>query len=297
MALLSPILSGQKAVRRIWTRLGVAPIVVRVANTLFESQSAGPAPGKSSDASLYLDLMVKVLAGTVYEDPAHRENFSHRDSTYREEVRAEGRDWPANAHTMIGIKRLANIRQCVEDVLANEVPGDLAETGVWRGGACIFMRAILRANDVRDRTVWVADSFQGIPDVGDTGHAGDRKMALHRRNSVLAVSEDEVRRNFRNYGLLDEQVRFLPGWFKDTLPTAPIDALAVLRMDGDLYESTRDTLTSLYPKLSVGGYVIVDDYLTCPPCKDAVDEYRASLGITDELITIDRDGVYWQRTE
>ncbi|MFE4607312.1 demethyldecarbamoylnovobiocin O-methyltransferase [Streptomyces niveus] len=250
----------------------------------------------NSDSSLYLDLMIKVLAGTVYEDPAHRENFSHRDSTYREEVRNEGRDWPANAHTMIGIKRLENIRRCVEDVIGNNVPGDLVETGVWRGGACILMRGILRAHDVRDRTVWVADSFQGIPDVGEEGYAGDRKMALHRRNSVLAVSEDEVRRNFRNYDLLDEQVRFLPGWFKDTLPTAPIDTLAVLRMDGDLYESTWDTLTNLYPKVSVGGYVIVDDYMMCPPCKDAVDEYRAKFDIADELITIDRDGVYWQRT-
>ncbi|MEV7387081.1 TylF/MycF family methyltransferase [Streptomyces sp. NPDC091215] len=250
----------------------------------------------SGDSSLYLNLMKKVLAGTVYEDPAHEKNFSHRDSTYREEVRNEGRDWPANAHTMIGIKRLDNIQQCVEDVLANDIPGDLAETGVWRGGACILMRGILRAHDVRDRTVWVADSFQGIPDVGTDGYPGDQRMALHRHNSVLAVSEEEVRRNFRNYDLLDEQVRFLPGWFKDTLPSAPIDALAVLRMDGDLYESTRDTLTNLYPKVSVGGYVIVDDYMMCPPCKDAVDEYRAKFDITDELIEIDRDGVYWQRT-
>jgi demethyldecarbamoylnovobiocin O-methyltransferase len=241
--------------------------------------------------------MKKVLAGTVYEDPSHPQNFNPDDLTYQEDIRNEGRDWPANAHTMIGIKRLENIQQCVEDVIANNVPGDLAETGVWRGGACIFMRGILRAHDVSDRTVWLADSFQGIPDVGAEGYAGDRKMALHRRNAVLAVSEDEVRRNFRNYDLLDEQVRFLPGWFKDTLPAAPIDALAVLRMDGDLYVSTWDTLTSLYPKVSVGGYVIVDDYLTCPPCKDAVDEYRTTFDIADELITIDRDGVYWQRTK
>ena len=270
--------------------------MVKVAYTQLQSQSKGSTQGTSGDASLYLDLMKKVLAGTVYEDPSHPQNFRQDDLTYREEVRNEGRDWPANAHTMIGIKRLDNIQKCVEDVLADNVPGDLVETGVWRGGACIFMRGILRAHGVRDRTVWVADSFQGIPVVGEDGYAGDRKMALHR-HALLAVSEDEVRRNFRNYDLLDEQVRFLPGWFKDTLPAAPIDALAVLRMDGDLYESTRDTLTNLYPKVSVGGYIIVDDYLTCPPCKDAVDEYRAKYDIADELITIDRDGVYWRRTE
>ncbi len=72
--------------------------------------------------------------------------------------RMEGRDWPLLGHTMIGIKRLDNLQFCVERVLADDVPGDLIETGVWRGGATIFMRAILKAHGVTDRRVWVADS-------------------------------------------------------------------------------------------------------------------------------------------
>jgi demethyldecarbamoylnovobiocin O-methyltransferase len=250
----------------------------------------------STAVSLYLDLLRRILTGTVHEDPAHETSPFHRNATYDPDVRRDGRDWPASAHTMIGTRRMDNILDCVENVLATGVPGDLIETGVWRGGACIYMRGILRAHGVTDRKVWVADSFEGIPDVGDEGHEGDKRMALHRRNNVLAVSLDEVRRNFAGYGLLDDQVEFLRGWFKDTLPTAPIDRLAVLRLDGDLYESTWDALANLYPKLSPGGYVIVDDYLTCPPCKEAVDEYRVKFEIDDPILEIDRDGVYWQRS-
>lgn len=248
-----------------------------------------------TDASLYLDLMENVLTGVVFEDPAHESSPWQLDQPYDSEIRREGRDWPTSAHTMIGLKRLRNVRECVESVLADGVPGDLAETGVWRGGTCIFMRAVLRANGVTDRSVWVADSFQGMPVTDADSHEGDSRMRLHRRNDVLAVSLAQVRRNFEGYGLLDGQVRFLPGWFRDTLPDAPIDRLAVLRLDGDLYASTWDALSHLGPKVSVGGFVIVDDYFTCPPCKEAVDEYREKAGIEDALIPIDRDGVYWRR--
>jgi hypothetical protein len=96
-------------------------------------------------------------------------------------------------------------------------------------------------------------------------------------------------------GLLDEQVRFLPGWFSDTLPTAPIERLAVLRLDGDMYGSTMEALEALYPKLSVGGYVIVDDYGAVPQCKEAVTDFRAAHQIIDPMETVDWTGVYWQR--
>jgi len=111
----------------------------------------------------------------------------------------------------------------------------------------------------------------------------------------LAIPMEEVQLNFARYGLLDEQVRFLPGWFRDTLPSAPIEKLALLRLDGDLYESTMDGLVNLYPKLSVGGYVIIDDYGAIEACKQAVHDYRASHGITEEIHVIDWTGAYWQR--
>lgn len=110
------------------------------------------------------------------------------------------------------------------------------------------------------------------------------------------MSVDEVKSNFSRYELLDEQVCFLKGWFRDTLPSAPIEQLAVIRLDGDMYESTMDALNNLYPKLSVGGYLIVDDYGTIPACAQAVTDYRHAHGITDEIHVIDWTGVYWKRS-
>lgn len=202
------------------------------------------------------------------------------------------RNYTEFAHTMIGRKRLDNLQQCIETVLAENVPGDLIETGIWRGGATILMRGVLAAYDVTDRTVWAADSFQGVPPPTRPEDAGfDISRA---RFPVLAVSRAAVEELFARYGLLDDQVRFLEGWFRDTLATAPIERLAVLRLDGDLYESTMDALVPLYPKVARGGFVIVDDYASCPPCGRAVDEFRAAQGIREPLIPIDAQSVFWR---
>ena len=230
---------------------------------------------------LYLDLMARCLTDWIYDGVDER-------------ARAEGRDWPARAHTMIGLKRLANVRMCVEAVLDAGIPGDLIETGVWRGGATIFMRAILEACGVKDRVVWVCDSFTGLPPPDTEHYPHDEGITLHRFPQ-LAVSLEQVQENFRRYGLLDEQVRFLKGWFRDTLPKAPVTRLAVLRLDGDLYESTIQALDSLYNKLSVGGFVIVDDYGNVAACRQAVDDFRERRGITDPIQPIDWGGVYWRR--
>jgi O-methyltransferase len=209
-------------------------------------------------------------------------------------ARAEGRDWPADAETMIGLPRLDNLQFCITDVLRRGVPGDLIETGVWRGGATIFMRGVLKAYGDSDRTVWVADSFQGLPKPNVRQAPADAGDILWTYG-YLAVPLKTVQRNFARYGLLDSQVRFLVGWFRDTLPDAPIDRLAVLRLDGDMYESTMDALRALYPKLSVGGYIIIDDYECLSPCKQAVDDYRAEHGITEPIQYIDWTGAFWQR--
>ncbi|WP_050997052.1 MULTISPECIES: TylF/MycF family methyltransferase [Frankia] len=209
------------------------------------------------------------------------------------DARDDGRDWPRLAHTMTGEHRMRNLQECTEQVIRDGVPGDLIETGVWRGGACILMRGVLAAYGVDDRTIWVADSFAGlpVPDPRYAADAGDR----HHEHSALVVSVDQVRENFRRYGLLDDQVRFLPGWFRDTLPDAPIERLAVLRLDGDMYESTIDALGALYPKLSPGGYCIIDDYGAVPGCRAAVDDYRAAHGVSEPIIQVDWTGVYWRR--
>ena len=213
----------------------------------------------------------------------------------------DGKLEPANAlrniteiaHTMIGEKRLDNIKFCIETVLKENVPGDFIETGVWRGGACIFMRGILKAYDVSDRIVWCADSFDGVPEPSwpQDSNFNISKSVL----PVLAVPLEEVQELFQRYGLLDEQVKFLEGWFKDTLGEAPINKISILRLDGDLYESTMDALTPLYEKVQSGGFIIVDDYESCPPCKAAIVDFRQQNNIVASLEVIDGHSVYWRK--
>jgi O-methyltransferase len=208
--------------------------------------------------------------------------------------RMAGRDWPANGMTMIGWERLTHLQRSIEDVIARGVAGDMIETGVWRGGATILMRAVLKVNGVEGRTVWVADSFAGLPRPDARGYPSDAKDR-HHRFKYLVVSEDEVKRNFERYGLLDEGVRFLPGWFRDTLPTLGGQTWSLIRIDGDMYESTLVALENLYPRLSPGGYVLVDDYGAVPGCRQAVHDFRDAHDVQGEIRHVDWTGVYWRR--
>jgi len=216
--------------------------------------------------------------------------------TYDKEKRMEGKDWPARADTMIGMKRLENIEFCFREIVKDNIPGDLIETGAWRGGATIFMRALLKDAGINNRTVWVADSFEGLPQPDEEKYNAD-KGDIHHRFKELAVSLETVQENFKKYGLLDEHVKFLKGWFKDTLPVAPIEKLAMIRLDGDMYESTMDGLVHLYPKLSKGGYLIIDDWGVLNSCKQAVVDYRTAHNITEEIKEIDWSGVYWRKQQ
>jgi O-methyltransferase len=157
------------------------------------------------------------------------------------------------------------------------------------------MRAVLQAYGDEKRCVWLADSFEGVPPPDIVNYKADKGIRLHRFAPILAVSEAEVRANFERYGLLDDQVRFLPGWFKDTLQDARIERIAVLRLDGDLYESTIQALDALYPRLSPGGFCIIDDYHALKACREAVTDYRSEHRVTGEIIEIDGSGVLWRK--
>ena len=198
-------------------------------------------------------------------------------------------------YTLVGMRRLENVQACVDDVISNHVPGDLLEAGVWRGGASILMRGVLKARGVTDRVVWLADSFEGLPPPDVEQYPADEGMNLHEV-SVMAVSLEHVMETFAAFDLLDDQVKFLEGWFRDTLPQAPIGDLAVLRADGDMYEATIHILDNLYDKVSPGGYVIIDDYGDYGACRQAVDEFRERRGIKDPLVVVDWSGVYWQKS-
>lgn len=267
---------------------------------------------------LYLDLLQDTLLGLIYQDPPLDPwNGTLRDDTGRvfkiepgaiipagqismeagkfdPVKRRNGLDWPATAHSMIGQKRMRNIRYCAEEIIQDGIPGDFIETGVWRGGACIFMRGILQAHWIEDRRVFVADSFEGLPSP-DPAYPADKKD-WHSGLTVLAVSLEEVQENFRRYDLLDEQVVFLKGWFKDTLPLLPSEQkFSLVRLDGDMYGSTWDALIHLWPKLSSGGFLIIDDYTSVRGCHHAVNAFLDQHKIKTDLIRIDPAAAYFRK--
>jgi len=228
-----------------------------------------------------------------------------REITLAQDISGQGTERPVttgrgswldaiSALTLLGKQRLNNLRWCVEDVLRRDVPGDMIETGVWRGGACILMRAILKAHDIRDRKVYAADSFEGLPPPDPMRYPLDRGSKFHEQRG-FAVSLDEVRRNFEAYGLLDNQVKFVKGWFHETLPKLTGHMWSVIRLDGDMYQSTMEALESLYPGLSIGGFIIIDDFGAVPGCRQAVLDYRQSHHIREEIREIDWTAVYWPR--
>lgn len=251
---------------------------------------------------LYLQLMKKVVGDFIYN--RDQEDFTPlpplswvdmrtgRKHTLvtQADYKREGMIFPKQAHTMIGLKRLDNLQFCVEEILRQAVPGDLLEAGVWRGGACIFMRALLKAYGIHDRRVWVADSFAGFR-AQDLLQEGLDPV----ETNYHSVSLEEVQAHFAAYDLLDEQVQFLPGFFDETLPQAPVQQLALLRLDADFYAPTQQILTSLYPRLAPGGFVIIDDYHIFESCRKAVQEYRVAHQIREPMRRIDLAAVYWQK--
>jgi hypothetical protein len=180
--------------------------------------------------ALYLDLMESVLIGAVYEDPP-LPVFDWKG--FDPKARNRGVDWPKNAFSMIGAARMRNFRVLIERVISGNVPGDIVETGVWRGGASILARAVLAAYGVQDRRVILADSFEGLPPPDKDRYPADEGSIFHEY-SELAVSEDKVRSNFEKFRLFDDQVVLLKGWFKNTMPLVPSNRIAILRLDGDL---------------------------------------------------------------
>ena len=197
---------------------------------------------------------------------------------------------------MVGELRLENMRELASKAIEDKIPGHFIETGVWRGGCCILMKAIVEAYQERGRRVFVADSFQGLPpprpelypaDAGDSHHLVD----------ALRVSADDVRANFARYDLLDDDVVFLEGFFQDTLPKLDASPFALIRLDGDMYESTIVALEALYEKLSGGGFVIIDDYGEdmWTYCRQAVEDFRQQRSIETPLVKVDSKCSYWRK--
>jgi len=269
----------------------------------------------TNEQQLYIELLKRMLTRYGFSEGALREVRPRkklyfrplakslrkrgfvlaRPEPYDPIERELGRDWPAHAETMVGLRRLDNLHNCIRDIINDAIPGDLVETGVWRGGSSIFMKGVLAAYGEK-REIWLCDSFEGLPPPDEVNFPLDAGIRLDQASFFLGVSEDAVRRNFERYGLFDDSVHFVKGWFKDTLNTLPAEQIALLRLDGDLYESTVQALEPLYPKLSIGGYCVIDDYGNIEACRRAVHDYRSAHGIHEEIVDIDGYGAFWRKT-
>jgi O-methyltransferase len=248
-------------------------------------------------ARLYLDLIEKSLQNAIFGESriemavqAVGQKLRHPYATRRGTI-----PWPIKSHTMIGQARLRSLRELVETTIRENIPGDYIETGIWRGGACILMRAVLAAYGVRDRKVFCADSFEGLPPPSPEKYPADKRDRLYRFRE-LAISEDIVRANFAAYDLLDDQVVFLKGFFSETLPRLTTEKFAIIRLDGDMYESTMDALTSLYDRVPDGGFVIIDDYGALRNCARAVHDFLDRRNVTVELKKVDESCVWWRKS-
>ncbi len=247
-------------------------------------------------ARLYLRLLKRCLCRDLFPDERYDGVLPAMGRLpFERGLRLEGRDWPTEAETMVGMKRLDNLQHCCISAIYEGIQGDFVETGVWRGGSSILMRAVSAAIGDQVRDTWLFDSFQGLPKPDPNSYPKDEGDTLWVFSSYLGVSLEQVRANFERYELLDERTRFVPGWFRDTIPKASMDKISVLRLDGDMYESTWLVLTHLYPKLSLGGFIIIDDYGAIPVCKSAVDDFRQKHSITSPMTEVDWTGVFWRK--
>jgi O-methyltransferase len=261
-----------------------------------EPRASGPGAEAPALRTAYLDLLklavcdlvgtTTVSVGAVGEGQVMARELSGDGRR----LRSAGMDWPLQGLTMVGLDRLDDLQACVETVVADGVPGDVIEAGCWRGGASMLMRATLDTLG-DERTVYVADSFQGFPE-DEVRDAGDSDLSAF---AFLVAPLADVRDSFARLGL-ERGVELVPGFFAETLPALAGRRWALVRLDADTYEPTRLALECLYPGLEVGGHLILDDYGSFEGCRRAVDEFRAQHGIEEPIEDVDSTCSRWRRT-
>ena len=311
----------------------------------YQEAGLGALPADTDPADLYLDVIKRTVTNLIYEDvPLFYYGADKSPQLARKfdfHRRVLGEDAPTRSLTMVGVRRLEHLQACIETLVTEGIPGDLIETGSFLGGATIYMRAVLRARQIKDRRVYACDTFvspapkvpllakpviaalASIPGIKWQRALFQFLQRLPNKHQAFptapnpsddwvkftlwalrhpAVIEggspnslDLVRSHFARFGLLDEQIVFLQGFFSDTLARPPFQQLALIRLDGDTYESTMDAIVPLYDLLSPGGFCIVDDYHSFDDCRRAIDEFRTEKKITEPIVAIDNLGVFWRK--
>ena len=202
--------------------------------------------------------------------------------------------WKIEPHarpcTLLSKRQLDLIQGAVAHVEQAKVPGDFIEAGIWRGGAIILMRALLDAYNISGRKIFAADSFAGIPK--NVRARGD-PVDLWKDRWVASL--EDVQRNIWRYGMLDDRIQFVVGFFEDSLSSLASERFALIRLDSDSYDSVETSLEHLYPLLSKGGVAIIDDWHLVG-CKQAVEDYRSRHAIADPVEVVDGNA-YWVKQQ
>ena len=202
--------------------------------------------------------------------------------------------------TMTSSERLWSLINAVRHVVSNEIAGDFVECGVWRGGSVMAMTGELSTLGVTDRKIWLYDTFAGMtdPTAADV-EAGSGVTAADMLSSTAVAEGDnvwcvaglpDVQANVRSTGYPFENFTFVEGDVAQTLESSFPETISLLRLDTDWYESTRMELEVLYPRLTIGGVCIFDDYGHWQGARKAVDEYFEKLGHRPYMHPIDYSG-------
>jgi hypothetical protein len=254
--------------------------------TLKPAVQGGMSPPPERNRDAYIDLIKRAITNYLYlggETP--QDQF--RCVTHYDLERSDWKVDPLSRPTTLLTKaQLDLVEQAILAVEAQKVPGDFLEAGVWRGGAVMLMRALIYAHNMTGRKVFAADSFAGIPK--NSRAVND---PVDQWSDRWVASLDEVKQAMGRFGLLDDKVEFVAGFFEDTLKTLGSNRFAVVRLDSDSYDSVETSLEYLYPLVSQGGFIIIDDW-HLPGCRMAVMNYRSQLGIDDRVQEWDGNA-YW----
>ncbi len=201
-------------------------------------------------------------------------------------------------YTNMGRARLAALQACMDTVRTENVQGDIVEVGTGRGGGGIFLRGYLDAYEMLESTVWIADEFRASPP-GQTTGAWDQETDVIPGGGPgfpdLWPDLNNVRDGFKRYDLLDKRVRFAQGPVAQSLATEPIGKVSLIRIGEGITDDARVALDLLYPKLAVGGFVVIDRY-NAPRVQKAVDAFRSEHGIEEQLERVDWAGATWRKT-
>jgi len=203
-----------------------------------------------------------------------------------------------SAYTMTSVERMLALYEAVRHVVRSGIPGDFVECGVWRGGSSMLAALVLDRLGDAERRLYLYDTFAGMPEPGELdvdvlGQSAHPHWQSEQRGDVnewCYSSLEEVRRNLRSTGFPAERVSLVEGRVEETIPATAPETIAVLRLDTDWYESTLHELKHLYPRLSPGGVLIVDDYGHWAGARAAVDQYFAELADPPLLNRVDYTG-------